>query len=353
METVIKKSKNQSYIAMASHDCDLSQALYDPKLSEANFEEESHLFYSTFDYLQHSSLVDRIKKILEAHGYVLNLENILYCIERLWFVNFVELGLLSQKKASNFMPGVYFNLPQKGKAGYLVNLFYDEIHASIQAQKHEVKSSEQIFLEDQSLLVKQQKDRIAQLEKQVAMLLDQVSEQGGGFFKRKEEIKVDDLEKKDLIFCHIESVNFDERHVLAKDKKSSYKIPFYLLNFLPTKDDPCFVKLDKNKEVICLMFPFVSHNPLTQVAAKITNIMSRHFRVSCKHHGFWQLKIDNEVEYLLLKECHVNQEVVALFSEQNLVKILPLKWSKLSKTMAVKSRYCLLDIKKNRKKQRG
>ena len=113
-------------------EADLSKASINKDLSAVGYDSDEKFFYITIDKVLFSNPVSTIKTVLDAHGFVPNLENILSCLDS--FVFSVH-GKISSKgnpdsasgKINEYYPCIRFELPQRNKVGDILQSFYDEI----------------------------------------------------------------------------------------------------------------------------------------------------------------------------------------------------------------------------------
>ena len=116
--------------------CVLDKAVYSGDLSVLDLHQPDQVFYASLDKIPYQTPVDVVKKVLEAQGFKLNLENILATLDQSQFSLRVELdqkGGVSKPVANKFSPTFQFKLPNKTSGGELLHQFYQEV--SLQAEE--------------------------------------------------------------------------------------------------------------------------------------------------------------------------------------------------------------------------
>lgn len=97
---------------------DLTKAEINKNLSAVAFDNDDKFFYMTVDKILFSDPASAIRTVLEAHGYVPNLENILSCLDSFKFAAYVKTANKTNLetnpvKAQEYLPCIKFELPQK------------------------------------------------------------------------------------------------------------------------------------------------------------------------------------------------------------------------------------------------
>ena len=125
--------KNQTLEVISDKDvADLSSASLNKSLSVVDVDEDQKFFYMSIDRALFSSPVSTIKSVLDAHGFVANLENILSCLDSFSFAIHARCTARDDSNGAahdvkEYLPCIRFELPQKHKVGETLQSFYDEI----------------------------------------------------------------------------------------------------------------------------------------------------------------------------------------------------------------------------------
>ncbi|NIP52026.1 bZIP transcription factor, partial [candidate division KSB1 bacterium] len=124
--------KSRLKIISGKGDADLSRASVNEDLSAVGYDTDGKFFYITMDKVLFSDPASLIKTVLDAHGFVPNLENILACLDSFTFAVYARTSNKGDNDATisrvnEYFPGIRFELPQKNKIGKILQSFYDEL----------------------------------------------------------------------------------------------------------------------------------------------------------------------------------------------------------------------------------
>ena len=339
----IRKLGPNLYLALEDDDCDFSSAQFDQSLSKASFEKDVQLFWASIDYGQNKSAIALIKKILTAHGFDLNIENVLATLDSLWFGNIVQTKADKPEPnmpARRFIPAISFYMPSKGKSGFLLDLFYQELRA-LDDKKLGPKDKEQTkALKEKDQLIDKQKKELKDLTEQVKYLehmLARKGDQGGGGEVQQEYHK--DL---DIRVGTIHRIDLDQRFLLVKSGRQHFKIPFVFLRGFPKNGDWCAIRTMAKKSGVDIIFTNDDIGSFEQylgivVATSAQGIL----KIRVQQFGYWQIKPVNEYEIHLLEDTKVGQFMLLSFFEGNLIRFQKIEqvksWTKDLVTEAIAS----------------
>ena len=175
----------KSTVISRQEDADLSKANLNPKLSAVDFDEDGKFFYMTVDRALFTDPVTTIRTVLDAHGYVANLENVLSCLDSFRFS--VHTRLRNRAADDNgpanvedYLPCLCFELPQKNRIGPVLRSFYDEIaRYDTKAANDKRKDFQQDTSRNRIRKLTEQKQKLEQeneeLRQQVSELTRQLS----------------------------------------------------------------------------------------------------------------------------------------------------------------------------------
>ena len=95
---------------------DLAKIPLNKNLSAVDYDNDGKFFYMTVDKALFSNPVTTIKTVLDAHGFVANLENILSCLDSFTFSAHCRISNKnndeSNAKILDYLPCIRFELPQ-------------------------------------------------------------------------------------------------------------------------------------------------------------------------------------------------------------------------------------------------
>ncbi|NRA44465.1 MAG: hypothetical protein HRU09_05865 [Oligoflexales bacterium] len=343
----IRKLGTNLYLALEDEDCDFSSAQYDQSLSKASYEKDVQLFWASIDYGQNKSAIALIKKILTAHGYDLNIENVLATLDSLWFGNIVQTKSDNPQPnmpARRFLPAISFYMPSKGNSGFLLELFYQELKA-LDDKKLVPKDKDlaKTLKENEQLLDKQKKE-LKELNDQIKYLehmLAKKGEQGGGAEVQQEYHK--DL---DIRVGTVHRMDYDQRFLLIKSGRQHFKVPFVFLRGFPKAGDRCAIKTKAKKSGVDIIFTHDEIGSFEQYLGIVVAISPDGIlKVRIDRFGYWQIKPVNEHETQLLEDLQVGQFMLLSFFEENLIRFQKIEqvksWTKDMVTEAIASNQLL------------
>lgn len=289
------------------------------------------MFWASYDYSSHKSIVEIVGKILEAHQYTYNLENLLACIESLWFGQIVQIKPAKKQApvpvAKGFMPCISFYLPVKSRSGALLKLFYDELKSlqvkedpqeskAIKAAEAERKKHEEVIAE--------QKKQIDQLTKQTDWLQGQLSkaqsaQAGTGW----QEV---DSQFEGIKAGLVHKINPEQRLFTVKAGRQHFRLSMIHLQGVPEEGSPCFITPESPDCPSGVIFPLSRPRPLTWFLSKITGIQPDGLcRISCPGKGLWQFRPENSEEKEILAGCTKNQSLLVGFFHEYLISFIPVE----------------------------
>ena len=125
-------SQQKPTVISHGDEADLSKAKLNPRLSAVDFDEDGKVFFMTLDRAVFTDPVSTIRTVLDAHGFVPNLENILSCLDSFRFSAYARSNRKpaddsAPSKVDDYLPCLCFELPQKNRIGAILKSFYDEV----------------------------------------------------------------------------------------------------------------------------------------------------------------------------------------------------------------------------------
>jgi hypothetical protein len=143
---MLGKSDQIDLLFTVADECDLTRGVMTTAISSSEMDQNTDTFHATVDRTLFKKPVDIVLTVLEANGYVLNLENILSCLDQLVIGIKTRVSPRQIEAAGNqirnYMPSVIFKMPTKGRIGPLLQKFYQEIEAyEAEVERLQVQSS--------------------------------------------------------------------------------------------------------------------------------------------------------------------------------------------------------------------
>ncbi len=243
-------SKDQRLI-LREESIDLSRATYSEELSSTGFDAETQNFHVSIDRILFTSPVSIIQTLLEAHGYTLNLENFLACLDDL------HVTVMAQTQASEqspyigrrYLPTLQFRLPSKLHVGPLLKKFYTEIEAyeaAIKTLKEDPKGPARSDRKEQ------QKEKIEALERENQDLKQQIKDLKIELQRASQSIAQvnralsdQNLMPPEIRLATVKAIAWDERLIHLKSGRTSFHLAFIKAQTVPEVGERCLVHIDQ------------------------------------------------------------------------------------------------------------
>lgn len=246
--------KNFEYIVVHEHQVDLTKASYAPELTSTDLDEDTGRFHATVDRVLFKKPLEIVTKVLEANGFVINLENLLAALDHFTLVTKISLNERFQAEQTpsvrHFLPCIQFELPNKSKKGSLLKQFYAEIEsyeleiARLQdgddkKPGEKAKSREQLKREFERLQMEN-----AKLKGQVGELSQKLGDAIKSQVSVERALESHNIIPPQLRAATVREINFHDRTILLKANRTNVPVPMALLHELPAIGDACLVHIE-------------------------------------------------------------------------------------------------------------
>jgi hypothetical protein len=124
---VIQFRQKGLLITSVAEAVDLSRAAFDPTMSSIGFSEEESVFWATPDHITFQSLPAAVFKVLESHGYVANIENLLSCFDHYAYGVVAMTRGDDSNVAKKYNVAIMHSMPKKNRVGPILQSFYSEV----------------------------------------------------------------------------------------------------------------------------------------------------------------------------------------------------------------------------------
>ena len=308
---MLKKVDTKLYFIYQAEECDLKASELDLSLNKAGFDEKNSAFWCSFDYFHHQNFIDFVDKILKAHGYEINCENMLFSLETIWFGYLVELsseGALENPVAKKHLPALLFHLPMKSKAKKLLQLYYRDIKEAIEGADQDGKQNSQDAAE-------KLQERIKELEHEQQVLRHQLAGKKSG----AKHFMVGSGVGEGVRSARVQRINFSERHVLLRADRKQFTAPFAILRGLPKEEARCLVKIHSDQSLVEPIFADVDLWELRRVPARVLARDGNLLKVKAGDQGYWQFKALNTWEEEALRGVEVGDQGILSFVGDELI----------------------------------
>lgn len=254
----IKSHEQSQFIFTSEGDCELAKADFQLSLSSAEMDEDTKTFSVTYDRLLFQNPLVAITTILEKHGFVINLENILSCFDQMkmsvkGYVVAKEQGEDSPK-VKGFIPTLSFNLPKKSNKGFLLSKFYKEIEA-YEAEIQRVQKEKVPDTKD----AKEKEKLISRLNKSVSKLTsenEKLKIQTEDLANKLNQIKVSHkniekaLQSGDVMPANIrlgvvKSISLIDRLITVRSGRKTLHVSTSYLTSIPVIGEQCLLLFEE------------------------------------------------------------------------------------------------------------
>ena len=352
--------KGKLTVISESEDADLSSASLNKNLSAVGFDTDEKFFYMTMDKAVFSDPVSTIQTVLDAHGFVPNLENILSCLDSF---NFSVQTRISSKsdvadtpvKVQEYLPCIRFELPHKNKVGKILQSFYDEI------SKYESRTSENhdlAWAPDPEL--KKAKDLIAEvkalkaenkdLNKQISDLTYQLSIEQKSLSRASKALDSQRVLPDNAKICRVDDVDLKQRKVKVKCNRKVIDIPTHMLDRVPDYQARCLITFDEDEEspLGIIFFNNEELGDLEKRTAELLYVKGDSFKARDSMRNEFQIKAVNSMEAETIQALGRGKKVVISISDGYIVRFSVLGATDSDQfTSQIQEQYIVHDIARN------
>ncbi len=304
---------------MHENQVDLSKATYSADLSSTDLDAETLRFHATMDRVVFKKPLEIVTRVLEANGYVINLENLLGCLDHFTLGAKVKLGDKFQPEQvavpRNFMPCIQFELPNKSKKGFLLKQFYAEIESYEQEiarlqdgdgakAGEKAKSREQLRRDIERLLADNSK-----LRSEVNDLTQKLSEAIKIQVTATRALESHNIIPPQLRMANVREISLRDRTLLLKSGRTNIPLPMILLQSLPEIGDPCLVHIADGKTIGAFFY----HKPGRAFATEIAEVLfagEGFCKVRDGRRKIFNLTPQNDLEQSILKNMRRGEKIM-------------------------------------------
>ncbi len=341
-------------------EADLSNASINKNLSAVGYANEEKYFYITVDKILFSDPVSTIKTVLDAHGFVPNLENVLSCLDSFVFAVHARATAKANPDASadkviEYLPCIRFELPQKNKVGPTLQSFYDEI------AKYESKTAgdkgaawlpdpEVKNLKDLKAEIAELKASNKELNDQVSALTLQLSREQKSLSRASRALDSQRVLPDNAKICRVEDVDLKKRMVKVKCYRNVIDIPTHMLDKVPDYQARCLIIFDEGEELPqgIIFFDNDELGNLEKRTAELLYVEGDTFKARDSMRNEFQIKAVNAVEAETIKSLGRGMKVVISIADGYVVRFSLLGAAHPGKfTSRVHEQFIVHDIARN------
>lgn len=329
-------------------------------LSTVGFESDEKYFYMTVDKLLFSDPVTVIKTVLEAHGFVPNLENILSCLDSFVFSAYSRVSNKNEQTSSydkvhEYLPCIRFELPQKNKVGETLQSFYDvitnfESTNADQKTKNLLSNRDAKRIQELKTEVNSLKEHNKELKEQVSILTYQLSQEQKSLDRASKALDSQRILPDNARLCRVESVDLKLRKVKVKCHKKSIDIPTHMLDRVPDFQERCLITFNEGEQVPLgiIFFSKEELGNLEKRTAELLYVTDDSFKARDSFRNEFQIKAVNPLEAETIQKLKRGMKVVISISDGYVVQFSVLdSVNPLQFQTKVHEQYIVFDIAKN------
>ena len=352
--------KGQLTVISEDSGIDLSKASINLGFSAVSFNSDEKFFYMTVDKILFSDPVSAIRTVLEAHGFVPNLENILSCLDSFKFSAYIKPASKSNSetapvKVNEYLPCIRFELPQKNKVGDILRSFYDEL------SKYESKISDpnkQSWSQNPELKsAKALKDEIGQLkisnkelQEQVSELTYQLSQEQRSLNRASKALDSQRVLPDNAKIGRVETIDLKRRKVKVKCNRKVIDIPTHMLDRVPDFQDRCLITFDEDNEMVAgiIFFNNEEMDNIEKRTAELLYVEGDTFKARDSMRNEFQIKAVNPLEAETIKNLSRGMKIVISIADGYIVRFSALMSTETQQyTCQIQEKFIVYDIARN------
>lgn len=336
-------------------DADLSNATINESLSAVDFNTKGKYFYITIDKVLFSNPIGTIKTVLDAHGFVTNLENILSCLDSLVFSVHAKTPSKSPKTVTEYLPCVRFDLPRKNKVGDALQKFYDEIakyESKLTDQNTKTWTSNPEVKKNKDLRdeIKALKSTNKELVDQVSALTQQLNREQKSLSRASRALDSQQALPDNAKIGRVEQVDLKRRMVKVKCQRSVIDIPTHMLESVPDFQARCLLTFEDGEDIPVGIIFFNNYElgSLEKRTAELLYVEGETFKARDSMRNDFQIKAVNPMEASTIKSLKRGMKVLISLSNNYVVRFAVLgSTSPIKFQNHIQEQYIVYDIARN------
>lgn len=324
--------KGKLRVISGKEEADLSRASINKAISDVGYDNDGKFFYITVDKVLFSDPVSTIKTVLDAHGFVPNLENTLACLDTFVFGVYARTfdkarPDASTAKVNEYFPCIRFELPQKNKVGGVLQSFYDEIarYASKAAgggTPHWLPDPETKKLKDLKAEVAELKKMNDDLEEQVSALTLQLSREQKSLSRASRALDSQRVLPENVRICKVEHVDLKRRTVKVSCRRKAFDVPTHMLDRVPELHARCLIIFEDGEDLPTgmIFLDGQERGDIERRVAELLYVEGDSFKARDSRRNEFQVKAVNAVEAGTINMLSRGMKVMMSVSEGYVVR---------------------------------
>ncbi len=304
---------------------DLSRAALNPGLSFVGFDEEQRSFTATVDKILYRAPAEIIATVLHANGYMVNLENILACLDQ-WETGarvrgHEEAGKLEPKY---FMPAIRFTMPVKSRIGDLLGRFYREIELyeaqlAVAHDKIGKKKDGEPTIDDLRNEVKKLRGENESLRASVKEMANRLQNAQHSQAAAHRALETQNLLPEGMRLAAVREILPRERSIILRSNRKSFSVPMAMLERLPAVDDPCLI-YQEDGGVKSVYFYANEGQPFKTRLAEVLFVQNDKAKFRDADRNIWVVEALNDMERAMIHRLQRGKRVLLHLIEDQLIR---------------------------------
>ncbi len=231
-------------LVLDASDLDLNTAYLDVGLKGVGFEETTRHFWASTEYFLGEDFTVLLAKICKAHGYALNHENLIACLDTMQAGFIVKSSDLHLACIGAYLPALSFQMPDQKTDGPLLQSFYNEVEQIAQARMLAIgnHTAEPKDGTGGKSNIKTLQEQIDYLTLKNSGLQRQLQESATVGFVQA--IQTGSDHNAELMIGKIQDIDANSRQVKVRAAGKSLTLQFEELSSLPSLGQTCAIYLD-------------------------------------------------------------------------------------------------------------
>lgn len=319
--------KTQPRVIAEKGEAEFSKASLNKDLSAAGYDQDGKFFYVTMDKVLFDNPVSTIKTVLDAHGFVPNLENILACLDSFAFAAYAKTAAGrsgSALKVGEYTPCIRFELPQRNRIGEILQSFYDEIskYESQSGAKETWRPDPELKkLKDLKKETAELKQKNKELQDQVSALTLQLNREQKSLSRASRALDAQKALPDNVRICKVEQVDLKRRTVKLSSQRKEFDVPTHLMDRVPEFQARCLAIFDEERDVP-LGIIFLDNRVASDVerrTAELLYVEGDAFKARDSRRNELQVRAVNDLEADTIKGLRRGMKVLVSMSDGHVV----------------------------------
>lgn len=304
---------------------ELTKATLMPHISYVDFDEETQAFQATVDKILFKSPYEIVSAVLHANGFMLNLENLLACIDSFRFgVRAKGNPTPEGFQTSGYFPAIHFTMPQRSKIGELLGQFYKEIDvyeaqlAGLQ-DKPKKKADDDQGIDELRREIKRLREENHAHEQTIKALSSKLNDMNRSHAVVTRALESHSILPDGMRLATVREIQIKERQLTLRSNRKSFTVPMAMIDRLPDIDDPCLIYLEDGL-IKSVFFYKNQGTAFKSRLAEVLFIQADKIKFRDADRNVWVVDALNEAERLVIHSLKRGKMVLLHLIEDQLIR---------------------------------